>query len=971
MKKSVFRRLVAILLVLCLGFNISGWESSAKTSDSEEGIDQMVKSSVDTSTGWDGVTREKDYTGEGFKVLFSLKDTWDDGFNASVKIKNTGDSTIENWSLMYDYQGEINSVWNGVLKSSGKENGRYCVKNAGWNQDITSGECVEFGINGKGAFIGFPSEYKLLGHIRNNDKEQFDVDYRLVSDWGSGYSATISMVNKTDDPIEDWVLEFDFDREISEIWNGAIRSHEGNHYVIRNADYNSIIGGNSSVSFGFNGNGGNKKNEPYNCELYSYSDDEFDLEDLIVSLDTDSLTFCESEDGDFYTADEEIKTLSGTINHVDGIDEMRYEISDTSDVLKKGDININENWKIANFGLGSGYNTLDIIVSKRGATKRFSFVIVNSCIENMNNAGIDLKKDSDGDNMPDYFEKKYGLNANEKDSDGDGLDDYMEFLIPNISPTSLDGDENGVNDTDEDYDGDGITNYDEVHVCHTNYSLEDTDSDSLTDFEEINKYKTDPNKEDTDGDGLNDGDEISLGTDPLIFDESFSKTVELESDDDHPTSVKVTVDTLTADQVDSFMVARSANWALTDKNIPGYIDDGYNFTVDGKITEAEVEVTYDKSLEKGDFEPALYYYDTEKQFLEPVENQRHEKGKVIAHLEHFSEYILINKIIYSSHWDYKFIQKEIDNRCSGLDIAFVIDDSGSMSWNDKQNQRLDVINKFTERMADVDRAAIISFTDRATVLCDFTNNTEKLKESVKGFRNSGGTTLSSGVNSAIYLFDKLKHEENRLKYIIMLTDGDGYYSNYYSNLAKEKGIIIHSVGLGSNVVKNKLIEMSEITGGQYYHADNSADLFYIFDTIADEADYYKDSDGDGISDYYEKEMAAGHLVLGNGTPITSVSFLNEDSDSDGLKDGEEISVQKYNKKLYVRVKSNPGIVDTDGDGLNDEVDPYPLFSSRHEDDNTVVYQSENFEGLKKKSPYFRGVVADDLTFNDRDLGGDN
>lgn len=51
----------------------------------------------------------------------------------------------------------------------------------------------------------------------------------------------IQITNNTDKTLEDWVLEFDFERKITNIWNAVIESHEGNHYVIRNDGYNANI----------------------------------------------------------------------------------------------------------------------------------------------------------------------------------------------------------------------------------------------------------------------------------------------------------------------------------------------------------------------------------------------------------------------------------------------------------------------------------------------------------------------------------------------------------------------------------------------------------------------------------------------------------------------------------------------------------------------------------------------------------
>ena len=96
------------------------------------------------------------------------------------------------------------------------------------------------------------------------------MEYILDSDWGSGFTARVLLTNRTEETLEDWTLDFDFDREITNIWNGVIESHEGNHYVIKNAGHNANIDAGQAVSFGFNGEGGTTENKPENCVLSSF-----------------------------------------------------------------------------------------------------------------------------------------------------------------------------------------------------------------------------------------------------------------------------------------------------------------------------------------------------------------------------------------------------------------------------------------------------------------------------------------------------------------------------------------------------------------------------------------------------------------------------------------------------------------------------------------------------------------------------
>jgi hypothetical protein len=57
-------------------------------------------------------------------------------------------------------------------------------------------------------------------------------------------------------------------RQITNILNAVIVSHVGDHYVIRAESWNRTIAqGGGSVSFGFQGAGGNVENDPENTEF--------------------------------------------------------------------------------------------------------------------------------------------------------------------------------------------------------------------------------------------------------------------------------------------------------------------------------------------------------------------------------------------------------------------------------------------------------------------------------------------------------------------------------------------------------------------------------------------------------------------------------------------------------------------------------------------------------------------------------
>jgi hypothetical protein len=142
--------------------------------------------------------------------------------------------------------------------------------------------------------------------------------------------------------------------------------------------------------------------------------------------------------------------------------------------------------------------------------------------------------DEDNDGMPNWWERKFGLDPNdatdaltELDSDGlTNMEEYESATLPNNNDT----------------DNDGLNDFEEVKTYLTNPLITDTDGDNLTDGDEVLEYLTDPLELDSDGDLFNDGDEV------LIF----------ETDPNDPSSLP---DSITELMIDFSAAELSGNWA--------------------------------------------------------------------------------------------------------------------------------------------------------------------------------------------------------------------------------------------------------------------------------------------------------------------------------------------------------------------------------------------------------------------------
>src|SRR5690349_10631948 len=89
---------------------------------------------------------------------------------------------------------------------------------------------------------------------RSGSDAMATVDYKVTDNWGSGFIGEIK-VNAGTSALNGWTLEFDAPFDIGNLWNAVIVSHVGNHYVIKNADWNGSIAAGQAITLGFQATG--------------------------------------------------------------------------------------------------------------------------------------------------------------------------------------------------------------------------------------------------------------------------------------------------------------------------------------------------------------------------------------------------------------------------------------------------------------------------------------------------------------------------------------------------------------------------------------------------------------------------------------------------------------------------------------------------------------------------------------------
>lgn len=190
-----------------------------------------------------------------------------------------------------------------------------------------------------------------------------------------------------------------------------------------------------------------------------------------------------------------------------------------------------------------------------------------------------------------------------------------------------------------------------------------------------------------------------------------------------------------------------------------------------------------------------------------------------------------------------------------IDLAVLIDTSGSMSATDYEPNRLDAAKQAAEMftMRKIlqnynDRISIIGFGGSPSVVHALDNNLEKAAKSIKNLSlTHTGTLLGPAILEAVR---ELGRFDAKRRAIVLLSDGGDEYDN--SDPVKVAGglknIKIFTIGIGTlkggiallphgkqQVFLNpvRLQEIAKITGGEYLYAPDVPKLQSIYLNLAD------------------------------------------------------------------------------------------------------------------------------------------
>ena len=193
----------------------------------------------------------------------------------------------------------------------------------------------------------------------------------------------------------------------------------------------------------------------------------------------------------------------------------------------------------------------------------------------------------------------------------------------------------------------------------------------------------------------------------------------------------------------------------------------------------------------------------------------------------------------------------------GTDIVIALDISSSMLATDLEPNRIEAAKEVATRFVnqrDNDNIGLVVFSGESLSLMPLTNDKAALVNAIANTHTGAlndGTAIGDGLSSAI---NRLVSGQAKSKSIILLTDGTNNAGDVApstaAQIAKQKGIRIYSIGVGTNgsiqitdpygfstttmetkIDEQALRSIAESTDGKYFRATDSHTLRKIFEEI--------------------------------------------------------------------------------------------------------------------------------------------
>ena len=181
-----------------------------------------------------------------------------------------------------------------------------------------------------------------------------------------------------------------------------------------------------------------------------------------------------------------------------------------------------------------------------------------------------------------------------------------------------------------------------------------------------------------------------------------------------------------------------------------------------------------------------------------------------------------------------FVVEKVGETTEPIGTVLVLDTSGSMKGKPIEDA-IGASTVFIDEMRDIDKIAVVGFSDEVAVHSNFSSDRQALKNSVSSLEASGETALFDGIITGINQFRNL--EDIRHKYLVVLSDGTDTVSNSVINDAiadaRAQNITVYSVALMSDEFNpSDLEQIAESSNGELLQTTDSEELTGLYSTIS-------------------------------------------------------------------------------------------------------------------------------------------
>lgn len=237
----------------------------------------------------------------------------------------------------------------------------------------------------------------------------------------------------------------------------------------------------------------------------------------------------------------------------------------------------------------------------------------------------------------------------------------------------------------------------------------------------------------------------------------------------------------------------------------------------------------------------------------------------------------------------------VERQSEGIDIMLLLDTSSSMEETDFPPNRLEVAKStaisFIDGRKD-DRIGMVLFAADAYSYAPLTLDYDLIRKMIQAIQFNilprQGTAIGSAISVGI---NRMRDSETSSKIMILMTDGANNRGQISpitaAELAQTFNIRIYCIGIGNTTVKassrnprnipgldeKSLTQITQMTGGTYFHASNPESLTSIFKQISKlETVDIHDEVFREITDHYPKflKIAIVFLIISFILMLTSV-----------------------------------------------------------------------------------------------------